>query len=131
MEVSRGIALIRTFQQIYFAKVSSTIYVSFDRPHRDYSGVIYDQAYSVSFNSKTKLHQLWWCSFSDNWGNERFIKRDVLSRIRFRDYVNDVGYTDCVFSIRNIWIYLPFIFRLMPTTSRMYITWNNLKGISV
>lgn len=58
MEVSRGIALIRTFQQIYFAKVSSTIYVSFDRPHRDYSGVIYDQAYSVSFNSKTKLHQL-------------------------------------------------------------------------
>ena len=51
-KVNKTIGLLRKHQNIVPRSALLTIYKRFIRPHLDYSDIIYDQAYSASFNQK-------------------------------------------------------------------------------
>ena len=51
-KVNKTIGLLRKYQNIVPRSALLTIYKRFIRPHLDYSDIIYDQAYSASFNQK-------------------------------------------------------------------------------
>ena len=56
-KVSKTIALLRKIQKILARSSLINIYKSFIRPHLDYGGIIYDQAYNVSFHQKLESIQ--------------------------------------------------------------------------
>ena len=51
-KVNKAIGLLRKLHNILPRSVLLTIYKSFIRPHLDYGGIIYDQAYNASFHQK-------------------------------------------------------------------------------
>ena len=56
-KVNKSIALLRKLQTILPKLTLLTIYKAFIRPHLDYRGIIYDQAYNDSFHQKLKSTQ--------------------------------------------------------------------------
>ena len=54
-KVNETIGLLRKLHNILPRFALLTIYKRFIRPHLDYGGVIYDQAYNASFNQKLEL----------------------------------------------------------------------------
>lgn len=65
--------MIRKFQLVLPNSALLTIYQSFVRPHLECGDVIYEQAYNQPFHLRLKLFEC------------RFIMRESLSRVRFRD----------------------------------------------
>ena len=55
--MNKSIALLRKLQTILPKLTLLTIYKAFIRPHLDYRGIIYDQAYNDSFHQKLKSTQ--------------------------------------------------------------------------
>ena len=56
-KVNKSIELLRKLQNLLPRQSLVTIYKSFIRPHIDYGGVIFDQAYNKSFLEKLKNFQ--------------------------------------------------------------------------
>ena len=56
-KVNKTIGLLRNLNNTLTTLPLLTIYKSFNRPHLDYGGVIYDQAYTASFHQKIESVQ--------------------------------------------------------------------------
>ena len=56
-KVNKTAELLRKLHNILPRPVLLTIYKSFIRPHLDYGGIIYEQAYNTSFHQKLELLQ--------------------------------------------------------------------------
>ena len=51
-KISKTIGLLQKLQNIFPKPALLIIYKGFIRPHLDYSDIIYDQAYNLSFHQK-------------------------------------------------------------------------------
>ena len=56
-KVNKTIGLLRILQNVLPRSALLAIYKSFIRPHLDYDGTRYDQAYNASFHQKLELLQ--------------------------------------------------------------------------
>ena len=57
LKISRTLGLLRKLQYLLLRSTLITMYKAFVRPYLGYDGILYDQAYNISFHQKWKSVQ--------------------------------------------------------------------------
>ena len=126
-KVSKTIGLIRKFQKILPRPPLITIYKSFIRSPLDYENIIYDQAYNVSFHQKIEFSQ--YNTALAITGAVRGISREKFyHELGFESLVSRRWYRKLCCFYKVFKTQSPrYLFEVIPTAKRAYITRNNDK----
>ena len=126
-KVSKTIGLLRKLQKISPRPPLITIYKSFMRSHLDYGDIIYNQAYNFSFNQK--IESIQYNAALAITGAIIGTYRETLPReLVFESLVNRRWYRKLCWFYKGFKTQSPkFLFEVIPTAERVYITKNNDK----
>ena len=124
-KVSKTIGLLRKLQKILPRPPLITIYKSFIRSHLDYGDIIYDQAYNVSFHQK--IESIQYNAALAITGAIRGTSREKLyHELGFESLVSRRWYRKLCCFYKVFKTQSPrYLFEVIPTTKRAYITRNN------
>ena len=126
-KVSKTIELLRKLQKVLPRPPLITAYKSFIRSYLDYGDIIYDQAYNVSFLQKIESIQ---CNAAlATRGAIRETSREKLyHELGFESFVSKRSYRKLCSLYKVFKTQSPrYLFEVIPTAKRAYITRNNDK----
>ena len=125
IKVNKGIAILRKLQAVLPKKALLTIYKSFIRPHFDYGDVIYDQPYNNSFHAKLEPYQyktaLAMTGAIKGSSTEKIYQELGIEHLRLRRWFRK----PCLFYKILKKKLPPYLFDLIPSSSRMHTTRNS------
>ena len=124
-KLNRGIAILRKLQSVLSREALLIIYKSFIRPHFDYGHVIYDQSYNDSFHAKLESYQY----------KAALAMTGAIKRLSIEKLYQEIGiehlHSKCWF--RKLCLFYkkiknkspPYLFNLIPISSRLHTTRNS------
>ena len=124
-KVNRGIAILCKLQTVLPREALLTIYKSFIRPHFDYGYVIYDQSYNDSFHAKLESYQykaaLAMTGAIKGSSTEKLYQELVIEHLRSRRWVRKLCPFYKIIQSKSP----PYLFNLIPRSSRLHTTGNS------
>ena len=124
-KVNRGIAILCKLQTVLPREALLTIYKSFIRPHFDYGDVIYDQSYNDSFHAKLESYQykaaLAMTGAIKGSSTEKLYQELGIEHLRSRRWFRKLCLFYKIIKSKSP----PYLFNLIPSSSRLHTTRNS------
>ena len=124
-KVNRGIAILRKLQTVWPREALLTIYKSFIRPHCDYGDVICDQCYSDSFHAKLESYQykaaVAMTGAIKGSSTEKLYQELGIEHLRSSRWFRKLCLFYKIIKSKSP----PYLFNLIPSSSRLHTTRNS------